>query len=199
MEDWRIKWLRMAMLRLHTLLPAGFTVRQLSNASFTLKAPAKRFAEQAATDGWLSQVDIRPSKSGRSMEAVYVVTPSGRAALIAEVSPLHRRIADGQPLKLADYLGSIEAAEEAVKFYVGKVDRGEDTFPGNGGKSSLGDFRKAIKTCLADYEALKDVNVDIAKQVGVRIWAAIKKANDAMVRENPRYKGSLLDYFKGEG
>lgn len=186
------------MLRLHTLLPAGFTVRQLSNASFTLKGPSKRFAEQAASNGWLSQVDMRPSKSGRSMEAVYVVTPSGRAALIAEVSPLHRKIADGEPLGSPDYFSSIEAAEDAVAVYVGKVDRGEDTFPVGNGLSPLGDFRKAIKTCFADYEALKDCNVDIAKQVRVRIWVAIKEANDAMVRENPRYNGSLIDYFKGE-
>ncbi|MCS4089164.1 hypothetical protein [Rhizobium sp. BK176] len=200
MEEWRIKWLRMAMLRLHTLLPDGFTIRQLSNASFTLRGLTKRFTEGAESLSWVAQVGSKPSKSGKSIETIYKVTPSGRAALIRAVSPLYADLRAGTVDAPACYFRSIEAAEESLVYYLGQVERGENTMETlvRDHLSAKGDVRHDLKICFSDYEGLKDIDAAAADQLRKRIWSVIQRTNDGMKAENPKWKGNLLDYFRGE-
>lgn len=201
MEEWRIKWLRMAMLRLHTLLPDGFTVRQLSNASFALRGLTKRFTEGAESLSWVAQVGSKPSKSGKLIETIYKVTPTGRAALIKAVSPLYADLRAGTVEAPACYFRSIEAAEASLAYYLGQVERGENTTEklAHDDLSAKGDVRDDLKVCFSDYEALKDIDAAAADQLRKRIWSVIRRTEDGMKREIPKYKGNLLDYFRGEG
>jgi hypothetical protein len=201
MEEWRIKWLRMATLRLHTLLPDGFTIRQLSNASFTQRGLTKRFAEGAESLSWVAQVGSKPSKSGKSIETIYKVTQTGRAALIKAVSPLHADLRAGTVEALSGYFRSIDAAEASLAYYLGQVDRGENTVEkvAEDHLSSKGDVRHDLKICFSDYECLKDIDAAAADQLRKRIWSVIQRTDEGIKRENPKYKGSLLDYFRGEG
>lgn len=189
------------MLRLHTLLPGGFTIRQLANASFTLRGLTKRFADGAESLGWVDQVGSKPSKSGKSIEIIYKVTPLGRAALIKDVSPLYAELRADKADAPSCYFRSIEAAEASLAHYLGQVERGENTAAkiADHHLSPKGDVRKELKICFSDYEALKDIDAAAADQLRKRIWSVIQRTDDGMKREFPRYKGNLLDYFRGEG
>lgn len=198
MEEWRIKWIRMAILRLHTLSPNGFTVRQVSNAAFNPRALTKRLMEEAEVAGWLREADRKPSKSGKTIEIVYQATDFGRQQLIASASLLKEKLSSSSGASREAYFHSIIEVEECVARYLDKVEKGEDTFPTMGDTDRI-NFKKSMKACFADYEALKDLDATAAADVRKRLWQAIQKADEGVKRESPRYKGNLLDYFKGEG
>lgn len=197
MEEWRIKWLRMSLLRMHTLLRGGFTVRNVSNASFTSKALTKRFIEGAQTLRWVDDIGAKPSKSGRSVETIYRVTDNGRLALIKACSPLHAAMSAGVSVGPPVFFESVEHAESCLSEYLDEQDDDSCLEPKGLELSPLANLKKVIKDCFADYEALKDIDPVSAGQLRARLWNVMQRAEERMKRKTPK-SGSLLDYFRGE-